>query len=182
MDLWFESVNQYRVANCTKTAFDKRLMVIWPLALMRRRKLLKLHSVWRKVMHSFISPALYWQGLRFRDLVQTTYRFVFESSIFKEIDQNIWTWEKESCRRLDKISQGQGSQFMLLDKCVKIIKPRMVEWARYMTCMGKLKSSPWKASGYYVYHLRWHPKTLHSSHRVYLCVPYGSHNKQRLFP
>jgi hypothetical protein len=25
-------------------------------------------------------------------------------------------------------------------------------------------------------------KTLHSAHAVYLCVPYGSHNKQRLFP
>jgi hypothetical protein len=25
-------------------------------------------------------------------------------------------------------------------------------------------------------------KTLHSDHRVYLCVPYGSHSKQRLFP
>jgi hypothetical protein len=25
-------------------------------------------------------------------------------------------------------------------------------------------------------------KTLHSAHTVYLCVLYGSHNKQRLFP
>jgi hypothetical protein len=25
-------------------------------------------------------------------------------------------------------------------------------------------------------------KTLHSAHTVYLCVPYDSHNKQRLFP
>jgi hypothetical protein len=25
-------------------------------------------------------------------------------------------------------------------------------------------------------------RTLHSAHTVYLCVPYGSHNKQRLFP
>jgi NADH:ubiquinone oxidoreductase subunit C len=25
-------------------------------------------------------------------------------------------------------------------------------------------------------------ETLHSAHAVYLCVPYGSHNKQRLFP
>jgi hypothetical protein len=25
-------------------------------------------------------------------------------------------------------------------------------------------------------------KTLHYAHKVYLCVPYGSHNKQRLFP
>jgi hypothetical protein len=23
---------------------------------------------------------------------------------------------------------------------------------------------------------------LHSAHTVYLCVPFGSHNKQRLFP
>jgi hypothetical protein len=37
-------------------------------------------------------------------------------------------------------------------------------------------------SGYYMYHLLLHTKTLHSGHRVYLCVPYGSHNKQRLFP
>jgi hypothetical protein len=27
-----------------------------------------------------------------------------------------------------------------------------------------------------------HTKTLHSAHTVYLCVAYGSHNKQRLFP
>jgi hypothetical protein len=27
-----------------------------------------------------------------------------------------------------------------------------------------------------------HNKTLHSAHTLYLCVPYGSHNKQRLFP
>jgi hypothetical protein len=25
-------------------------------------------------------------------------------------------------------------------------------------------------------------RTLHSAHTVYLCVPYGSHDKQRLFP
>jgi hypothetical protein len=24
-------------------------------------------------------------------------------------------------------------------------------------------------------------RTLHSAHTVYLCVPYGSHNEQRLF-
>jgi hypothetical protein len=27
-----------------------------------------------------------------------------------------------------------------------------------------------------------HTKSLHSAHAVYLCVPYGFHNKQRLFP
>jgi hypothetical protein len=27
-----------------------------------------------------------------------------------------------------------------------------------------------------------HLSILHSAHRVYLCVPYGYHNKQRLFP
>jgi hypothetical protein len=42
--------------------------------------------------------------------------------------------------------------------------------------------SPLKRSGYYMYHPREHSKTLHSAHTVYLCVPYGSHNKQRLFP
>jgi hypothetical protein len=25
-------------------------------------------------------------------------------------------------------------------------------------------------------------KSLHSAHTMYLCVPYGSHNKQQLFP
>jgi hypothetical protein len=39
-----------------------------------------------------------------------------------------------------------------------------------------------KPSGYYMYNLLYHTKTLHSAHTVYLCVPYGSHNKQRLFP
>jgi hypothetical protein len=38
-----------------------------------------------------------------------------------------------------------------------------------------------KPSGHYIYHLLYHTKTLHSAHTVYLCVPYGSHNKQRLF-
>jgi hypothetical protein len=37
-------------------------------------------------------------------------------------------------------------------------------------------------SGYYMYHPLEHTKILHSAHTVYLCVPYGSHNKQRLFP
>jgi hypothetical protein len=42
---------------------------------------------------------------------------------------------------------------------------------------------PLKHSGIYMYHLLYVTlKTLHSAHRVYLCVPYGSHNKQRLFP
>jgi hypothetical protein len=31
----------------------------------------------------------------------------------------------------------------------------------------------------YVFALRY---KLHYAHTVYLCVPYGSHNKQRLFP
>jgi hypothetical protein len=42
--------------------------------------------------------------------------------------------------------------------------------------------NPLKATGYYTYHLLYHTKTLHSVDRVYLCVPYGSHNKHRLFP
>jgi endoribonuclease Dicer len=42
--------------------------------------------------------------------------------------------------------------------------------------------NPLKPSGYYMYHLLYHTKTLHSTHTVYLCVLYGSHNKQRLFP
>jgi hypothetical protein len=33
-----------------------------------------------------------------------------------------------------------------------------------------------------MYHLLQHTKTLHSAHTVYLCVLYGSHNKQQLFP
>jgi hypothetical protein len=36
-----------------------------------------------------------------------------------------------------------------------------------------------KPSGFYMYHLIQHTKTLHSAHRTYLCV---SHNKQRQFP
>jgi ppGpp synthetase/RelA/SpoT-type nucleotidyltranferase len=39
-----------------------------------------------------------------------------------------------------------------------------------------------KPSGYCVYHLLYRIKILHSAHTVYLCVSYGSHNKQRLFP
>jgi hypothetical protein len=36
--------------------------------------------------------------------------------------------------------------------------------------------------GNYTHHLLQQQTTLHSAHTVYLCVPYGSHNKQRLFP
>jgi hypothetical protein len=39
-----------------------------------------------------------------------------------------------------------------------------------------------KPSGYYMYRLLWHTKTLHSAHRVYLWVPYEFHNKQQLSP
>jgi hypothetical protein len=39
-----------------------------------------------------------------------------------------------------------------------------------------------KPSGYCIYHLLEHTKTLRSTDRVCLCVPYGSHNKQRFFP
>jgi hypothetical protein len=39
-----------------------------------------------------------------------------------------------------------------------------------------------KPSAYYMYNLFEHTKSLHSAHTVYLFVPYGSHNKQRLFP
>jgi hypothetical protein len=31
-------------------------------------------------------------------------------------------------------------------------------------------------------HVLQHIETFNSAHTVYLCVPYGSHNKQRLFP
>jgi hypothetical protein len=41
---------------------------------------------------------------------------------------------------------------------------------------------PSKPSGYYDYHLLQYTKTLHYASRIYSCVPYGSHNKQRLFP
>jgi hypothetical protein len=33
-------------------------------------------------------------------------------------------------------------------------------------------------SAFYMYHKIQRTKTLHSAHRVCLCVPYGSHNKQ----
>jgi hypothetical protein len=39
-----------------------------------------------------------------------------------------------------------------------------------------------KPSGYSMYRMLHHPQTLRSAHRAYLCVPYGSHNKQRLVP
>jgi hypothetical protein len=39
-----------------------------------------------------------------------------------------------------------------------------------------------KTTGYSMYHLIYDNKTRHSAHTVYLCVPYGSHSKQRLFP
>jgi hypothetical protein len=41
--------------------------------------------------------------------------------------------------------------------------------------------NPLKCSGYYMYHPGKHSKALHFAHKVYLCVSYGSHNKQRLF-
>jgi hypothetical protein len=49
-------------------------------------------------------------------------------------------------------------------------------------CIWHNITNPLKPSGHYMYHLLWHTKILHSAHRVYLCVSYGSHNKQRLFP
>jgi hypothetical protein len=54
----------------------------------------------------------------------------------------------------------------------------MLQWQVFI--LAFIKSL--KLSGYYMYHLLYHAKTLHSAHRVYLCVPHGSHNKQRLFP
>jgi hypothetical protein len=42
--------------------------------------------------------------------------------------------------------------------------------------------NPLKLSGYYMNHLFQITNTLHSAYTVYLCVPYGSHNKQPLFP
>jgi hypothetical protein len=41
---------------------------------------------------------------------------------------------------------------------------------------------PLKSSGQCILPCALTLKTLHSAHTVYLCVPYGSHNKQRLFP
>ena len=42
--------------------------------------------------------------------------------------------------------------------------------------------NPLKLSGYIMYHHVQHTKILRSAHTVYLCVLYGSQNKQRLFP
>jgi hypothetical protein len=53
----------------------------------------------------------------------------------------------------------------------------------YMTLSNQyinLRINHLKPSG--LYHLLYHAKTLHSAHTVYLCAPYGSHNKQRLVP
>jgi hypothetical protein len=41
--------------------------------------------------------------------------------------------------------------------------------------------NPSKPSVYCIYHLLYHAKTLHCAHRVYLCLSYGSHNKQQLY-
>jgi hypothetical protein len=53
-------------------------------------------------------------------------------------------------------------------------------WARVNT-KCRWRTSLLNHSGYYTYHFLEHIKSLHSAHRAYLCVPYGSHNKQRLF-
>jgi hypothetical protein len=37
-------------------------------------------------------------------------------------------------------------------------------------------------NGKHMYHPLQYTKILHSAHKVYLCVLYDSHNKQRLFP
>jgi hypothetical protein len=42
--------------------------------------------------------------------------------------------------------------------------------------------NPLKPSGYYMYHMIYRTRTLHSAHRVWCCVPYGSHNKHRVHP
>jgi hypothetical protein len=42
--------------------------------------------------------------------------------------------------------------------------------------------NPINPSGCYVYYPLSHNEALHSAHRLYLCFPYGSHSKQRLFP
>jgi hypothetical protein len=44
------------------------------------------------------------------------------------------------------------------------------------------KSNPLKPSGYIIYHISSHTKNLNYSHRVYLFVSCGSHNKLRFFP
>ena len=53
----------------------------------------------------------------------------------------------------------------------------LVPSADYLTAI-KL----WKPSGHYTYHQVWHSTILRSVHTLYLCVLYGSQNKQRLFP
>jgi len=44
------------------------------------------------------------------------------------------------------------------------------------------KSKHSEPGGWYTYHLISDSETLHSPHRVCLCVSYNSHNKMRLFP
>jgi hypothetical protein len=46
----------------------------------------------------------------------------------------------------------------------------------------RININPLEPNGYYMYHLLYHTKTRHSAHTLHLCVPYESHNKQRLFP
>jgi hypothetical protein len=60
---------------------------------------------------------------------------------------------------------------------------------RHITCSVHVTSTvAWSPSNgckqtpYCLQHARHNTKTLHSAHKVYLCVSYDSQNKQRLFP
>jgi hypothetical protein len=58
----------------------------------------------------------------------------------------------------------------------------MLEYYKRLRIVRKITINPLKPNGSYMYHALQHTKTLHSPHTVYLCVLYGSHKKQRVFP
>jgi hypothetical protein len=61
--------------------------------------------------------------------------------------------------------------------------PMELETKHYCAGEGQQQFNSLNPSSQYTYHMVEPNKTLHSAHKVYLCVPYGgSHNKQRLFP
>jgi hypothetical protein len=62
------------------------------------------------------------------------------------------------------------------------IAPQYVAKVRYFTMFCELHINPLELSGYCMYHMLWHARTLHAAYRVRLCVSYVSRNKQLLSP
>jgi hypothetical protein len=83
----------------------------------------------------------------------------------KVLDSRYW---KENV-----VKQSRGNFLQFYINALQSL-PRYSQTQNSMVLLNNLKPS-----GYYMYN---HTKTPHFAHRVYLCVPYDSHNKQRLFP